>query len=48
MEDVVFHDDQMLMLLYERMQHAPPLYDFMHRVSFHLGLRALRAVLMFC
>lgn len=35
-EDVVFHDEQMLMLLYERMQNAPPLYDVMHRVSLHL------------
>ncbi len=24
------------MLLYERMQHAPPLYDYMHRVSLHM------------
>ena len=42
----MFHDEQMLMLLYERMQHAPPLYDFMHRVSLHLDLCAVRALLM--
>jgi hypothetical protein len=33
MEDIVFHDEQDAMLLYERLQHAPPLYDQLSRVS---------------
>ncbi|CAL8466575.1 g6111 [Coccomyxa elongata] len=42
-EDVVFHDEQILMLLYERMQHAPPLYDFLHRVPDRIHVQQLAA-----